>query len=129
MDPRKKWINVKKRKTKPTTRRYRPATATRSNPDTELYDTPDYENLEYRIQQLIRRRREARERNNIFMDELNEIIELNRQHGAHNRQSRMNRGTQIAHQIRQNDELIGRLQNELDEINDDFDDISSVPRR
>ena len=126
MDPRKKWMNVKSNNK---TRRYRPATEARSNPDTELYDTPDYENLEYRIQQLIRRRREARERNDIFMDELNEIIELNRQHGAHNRQSRMNRGTQIAQQIRQNDELIVRLQNEVDEINDDFDDISSVPRR
>ena len=126
MDPRKKWMNVKSNNK---TRRYRPATATRSNPDTEIYDTPDYENLEYRIQQLIRRRREARERNDIFMDELNEIIDLNRQHGAHNRQSRMNRGTQIAQQIRQNDELIIRLQNEVDEINDDFDDVSSVPRR
>ena len=126
MDPRKKWMNVKKNNK---TRRYQPANATRSNPDTEIYDTPDYENLEYRIQQLIRRRREARERNAIFMDELNEIIDLNRQHGAHNRQSRMNRGTQIAQQIRQNDELIVRLQNEVDEINDDFDDISSVPRR
>ena len=126
MDPRKKWMNVKKNNK---TRRYRPANATRSNPDTEIYNTPDYENLEYRIQQLIRRRREARERNDIFMDELNEIIDLNRQHGAHNRQSRMNRGTQIAQQIRQNDELMLRLQNEVDEINDDFDDVSSVPRR
>ena len=126
MDPRKKWMNVKPRIK---TRRYRPANATRSNPDTEIYNTPDYENLEYRIQQLIRRRREARERNDIFMDELNEIIDLNRQHGAHNRQSRMNRGTQIAQQIRQNDELMLRLQNEVDQINDDFDDVSSVPRR
>ena len=119
-------MNVKKNNK---TRRYRPANATRSNPDTEIYNTPDYENLEYRIQQLIRRRREARERNAIFMDELNQIVELNRQHGAHNRQSRMNRGTQIAQQIRQNDELMVRLQNEVDEINDDFDDVSSVPRR
>jgi len=121
MDPRKNWMNVTP-KLKQKTRRYRRG---RSADETMVYDTPDYENLEYRIAQLIRRRREARERNDIFMDELNEIIELNREHGAHNRQSRMNRGTQIAHQIQQNNELMERLQNEVDEINDDFDDISS----
>jgi len=127
MDPRKNWYyEAIKTKAKVKARRYAPGTNSAS---TITYESPDFENLEYRIQQLIRRRREARERNAIFMDELNQIAELNRQHGAHNRQSRMNRGTQIAQQIRQNDELMVRLQNEVDEINDDFDDVSSVPRR
>jgi hypothetical protein len=127
MDPRKNWYyEAMKNKAKVKARNYNPGTNSAS---TITYESPDFANLEYRIQQLIRRKREARDRNAIFMDELNQIVELNRQHGAHNRQSRMNRGTQIAQQIRQNDELIVRLQNEVDEINDDFDDVSSVPRR
>ena len=127
MDPRKNWYyEAMKNKAKVKARRYAPGARSAS---TITYESPDFENLEYRIQQLIRRRREARERNDIFRDEINEISESIRNDGAHNRQGRINRGARIAQQIQQNDQLMERLQNEIDEINDDFDDVSSVPRR
>ncbi len=131
MDPRKKWMdlsNVKKRKLK---RRRPPQTI--NLPDnfwdehqfTEIYD----DDIDFRIQNLRNNINEARNRNTIFRNEINDIMGIDIVQGAHNRNNRIHRGNQIIRHMNENDDLINEWQLELDELNDDLDDISSVPRR
>lgn len=122
MDPRKKWMfNIKKKKP-----RYAPGATSDS---TIKYNTPDYELMEYNLQELERSERKARARNELFRNELNQITELNRIHGTHNRRERMRRGGRIAEQMVRNNQYIETLQNQLDEIYRDYeniyDDVSS----
>ena len=132
MDPRKKWmvgpVKKTKRKRKPRAITLPPnfwQSVARSAP-TLLNGGDPYEE---QINRLVSKTRGVRERNELFRDELNEMLEIDRRMGAYNRQSRINRGNQIVHQIRQNDALLDELQNDLDEIEQQYDDISSVPRR
>ena len=131
MDPRKEWMLGPKKKTKK--KRKPPAitlppdfwkSVARSAP-TLLHGDP----YEEEINRLVRKTRGVRERNELFRDELLEMMDVDTRMGTYNRQSRINRGNQIVHQIRQNDALLDELQNEMDEIESEYDDISSVPRR
>jgi len=131
MDPRKKWIEeagVKKRKSKK-----KPAPHTIPLPTNfwpPLAPTLSYgDPYEIQIENLIRRTRGIREMNENFRDEINDILEIDIAQGAHNRQSRINRGNQIIRQIQRNDETLDELQIVMDRINEDFADISSTPRR
>ena len=139
MDPRKNWLRealLKKRKIK---RRKPPKTihlpanfwdqvAQRrsylNDRKTEIYDN----DLEFRISELVRKTRGVRERNENFRDEINEIMGIDIAHGAHNRQSRINRGNQIIRQIHHNDAILDDLQIEMDTLTEFFDDVTSNPR-
>ena len=132
MDPRKKWMLGPKKKTvqkpKPRAITLPPdfwQSLARSAP-TLLHGGDPYEE---QINRLVRKTRGVRERNELFRDELLEMMEIDTRMGPYNRQSRINRGNQIVQNIRQNDALLDELQDEINEIEDEYDDISSVPRR
>ena len=141
MDPRTKWIRdaskIKKRKPKrrpapktiPLERTFWENVAQRrsylNERKTEIYDN----NHEFRIAEVLRKIRGVRDRNEVFRDELNEIMGIDIVQGAHNRQGRINRGNDILRHIRQNDDLMDELQIEINDISELYDDVTSTPRR
>ncbi len=123
MDPRKKWMEGKKRKIK----RRRPPQTTPLPERFWANEAPTIANDvdDFRIEPLLRRIRAIRQRNEIFADELNDMLDIDRVQGTHNRNNRARRGEQIVHQVRQNNELLNELNNELNELNEEYDDITS----